>query len=232
MAYFQEIAHDLKKQILAGKYQKEDALPTQKNLAQHYQTSRVTIQKALNLLKIQGWIMTVRGLGSFVVGPNSIYDYEPAFSRGMTYKLGHLGELKTKLISFEISTPNEIEQEKLMLSKDDLIYDIVRLRIFEGEPLALEYTIMPVALIPNLTLAVLSQSIYGFLTRELGYVIGKTHRKIKADRCDAYDQRYLDSELNDPILEFEQVVYLDSGIPFEYSQTRHRYDKGDVSIVF
>lgn len=232
MAYFQEIAHELKQQILAGTFKKEERLPTQQTLAHTYQTSRVTIQKALNLLKIQGWVTTIKGLGTFVVGPNSIYDYEPAFSRGMTYKLGHLGELTTRLISFEISTPSELEQEKLVLKKDELIYDIVRLRIFEGEPLALEYTIMPVALVPDLNMEILAQSIYRHLTQTLGHTIGKTHRKIKADHCDAYDKQYLNCAPHDPILEFEQVVYLDSGIPFEYSQTRHRYDRGDVSIVF
>ena len=39
------------------------------------------------------------------------------------------------------------------------------------------------------------------------------------------------SHNTDPVLEVEQVVYLDDGIPFEYSQTRHRYDKGDFTAT-
>ena len=36
---------------------------------------------------------------------------------------------------------------------------------------------------------------------------------------------------NDPILEVEQTVYLENGIPFEFSQSRHRYDMGDFIVA-
>ena len=55
--------------------------------------------------------------------------------------------------------------------------------------------------------------------------IGGSHRKIRADKPNDLDQQYLQCKVDDPVLEMEQVAYLNTGIPFEYSFSRHRYDK-------
>ncbi|MFQ7237256.1 MAG: UTRA domain-containing protein, partial [Enterococcus hulanensis] len=121
--------------------------------------------------------------------------------------------------------------EKLRISKNDPIYDIIRLRMLDGEPLALEYTIMPVLLIPGITEEILKKSVYQYIQETLHLDFGQSHRRIKADKPDQYDIEYLDCQSDDPVLEIEQTVYLDNDIPFEYSQTRHRYDKGDITVV-
>lgn len=231
MAYFQLIANELRKKIISGEYPKDSRLPRQSELAALFQTSRVTIQKALNTLQMEGLIEGRQGSGSYVKGPESVYDYDASIYGGMTKKLGHLGKLRNQIISFGVSFPNEREQEKLRLQKNDPIYDIVRLRIFEDEPLALEYTVMPVLLIPGITEEVLKGSIYRYINEQLQLQLGQSHRRIKADRPDQYDQQYLACQANDPVLEIEQTVYLENGQPFEYSQTRHRYDKGDITVT-
>lgn len=231
MAYYQDIAIDLRKKIIDGIYPKETRLPNQTELAKTYRTSRVTIQKALKSLQIEGFIESRQGSGSFVKGPESVYDYDASIYGGMTKKLGHLGQLDSKVFSFSVSFPTEKEQEKLRISKNDPIYDIIRLRMLDGEPLALEYTIMPVLLIPGITEEILKKSVYQYIQETLHLDFGQSHRRIKADKPDQYDIEYLDCQSDDPVLEIEQTVYLDNDIPFEYSQTRHRYDKGDITVV-
>lgn len=232
MAYFQVIATELRKKIVDGTYPKDSRLPNQSALAKEFRTSRVTIQRALNTLQVEGLIEGRQGSGSYVKGPESLFDYDASIYGGMTRKLGHLGNLKNEIISFEVSFPNEKEQEKLRIKKNDPVYDIIRLRIFEGEPLALEYTIMPVLIIPGITEEILKGSIYRYIQQDLNKPFGSSHRRIKADRPDTYDQKYLHCEPTDPILEFEQIVFLKDGTPFEYSQTRHRFDKGDVTVTY
>ncbi|MGX7125782.1 GntR family transcriptional regulator [Enterococcus viikkiensis] len=231
MAYYQEIASDLKKKIIDGIYPKETRLPNQADLAEIYGTSRVTIQKALKHLQIEGFIESRQGSGSYVKGPESLYDYDASIYGGMTKKLGHLGQLDSKIISFSVGFPNEKEQEKLRINKNEPIYDIIRLRMLDGEPLALEYTIMPVLLIPRLTEEILKKSIYQYIQEKLHLNFGQSHRRIKADKPDHYDVEYLECQKDDPVLEIEQTVYLENDLPFEYSQTRHRYDKGDITVV-
>lgn len=68
-------------------------------------------------------------------------------------------------------------------------------------------------------------SIYSHITDKLGLTIGGAHRKVRADKPTDLDQQHLGCKSNDPVLEVEQVTYLNTGIPFEYSFSRHRYDK-------
>ena len=75
---------------------------------------------------------------------------------------------------------DEQEQTKLRLGKEDRIYDIVRLRLLDDVPVALEYTIMPVAVIPGITEEVLKASVYEYISNTLHLPIGTSIRRIKS----------------------------------------------------
>lgn len=231
MSLYQKIANEIRSKITNGIFQKNEMLPKQSELAIKYNTSKVTIKKALDLLYIEGLVYGKRGVGTFISGPLSSYDYNAKIYNGMTSRLGELGKLTSKIVSFEIMQPQEIEREKLKLKKNELIYDIVRLRLLNDEPLALEYTIMPVHLIPGINKTILKSSVYQYITKTLNLEIGSSLRRVRAEKPDKYDEKYLACNSDDPILEVEQVVYLNNELPFEFSQSRHRYDKGDVVIT-
>ena len=231
MAKYHDIANDLRSKIINGFYKKQEKLPKQTVLAQEYNTSRVTIQKALDMLHLEGLIYGRKGIGTFVTGPVSIFDYNAQNQRGLTKRLGELGELTSQIISFDVLFPDEEEQKKLKISKNDPIYDIVRLRLLDNEPLSLEYIMMPVHLIPGIDEHILKSSIYRYINESLNLEIGTSIRRIKADKADTYDQNYLNCAIHDPVLEVEQTVYLKNGTPFEVSHARHRYDKGDFTVI-
>lgn len=231
LANYQDIAADIRSKINHGFYQKEHKLPKQSELASHYQTSRVTIQKALTMLQMEGIIYAKKGIGTFISNSYSTFDYNAKINRGLTKRLGETGKITSKIISFDVIYPDEKEQEKLKITADQQIYDIVRLRLFDDIPVVLEYTIMPLHIIPGITTSVLSSSVYGYITNHLHQTIGTSIRRIKADHADTYDQQYLACAATDPILEVEQTVYLGNGIPFEFSQSRHRYDMGDFIVI-
>lgn len=69
MAYYHDIAADIRTQISHGKYEKNQKLPKQTELAITYKTSRVTIQKALNLLQVEGIIYAKKALALLSVKP-------------------------------------------------------------------------------------------------------------------------------------------------------------------
>jgi len=187
MANYHDIAADLRSKINHGFYEEEKKLPKQSELAADYQTSRVTIQKALNILQMEGIIYGKKGTGTFISDSYSTFDYNAKINRGLTKRLGETGKITSKIISFAILFPDEKEQEKLKIRSDQQIYDIVRLRLFDDVPVVLEYTIMPLHVIPGITEEVLSSSVYSYITNQLHSSIGTSVRRIKADRADTYD---------------------------------------------
>nr|NKC41497.1 GntR family transcriptional regulator [Lactobacillus mulieris] len=219
--------------ITSGKYNNSKTLPTQVELAKEFQVSRITIQRAINLLMLEGCIESNKRGGTHIKNSNSniLLDSDVAEHTGLTNKLSGLGKVTSSIISFSTRQAEDFECKKLDLPVNSEIYDIIRLRYFNNMPILLEYTVMPVNLIPGITEDILNQSIYSYIRNTLHYEIGEAFRRIHADKADCYDQKYLNCKQNDPILEIDQIAFLDKeNIPFEYSQTRHRYDMGDFIL--
>lgn len=66
---FEIIAEDIRCKILSEVYKQDQMIPDQFQLSKEYHVSRMTIQKAINLLKIEGFLYSKRGKGTFVSFP-------------------------------------------------------------------------------------------------------------------------------------------------------------------
>ena len=62
-----EIKDELKNQILSKKYNIGDKISSERELADFYNVTRVTVQKAMNLLEQEGFIERIHGKGMFVL---------------------------------------------------------------------------------------------------------------------------------------------------------------------
>ncbi len=67
---YQQISDQIKRQILSGKLEDEEALPSIRVLARDLQISVITIKKAYEELEREGLIESVRGKGFFVATKN------------------------------------------------------------------------------------------------------------------------------------------------------------------
>lgn len=234
MIHFENIAQDIRSKILGEIYKKGQLIPDQFALAQEYNVSRMTIQKAINLLKIEGFLYTKRGQGTFASFPplqQDKYGSDVGTIIGTSTYFSHQGEMTSQVISFDVRFPVPEEMSKLKLRADQAVYDIIRLRYLNGEPFHLEYSIYPIDIIPGINQEILNKSIYKHIIEDLGLQIGSGIRQIRADKPDQFDKTYLECQNDDPVLEIEQIVFLKNGKPFEYSQTRARYDKATVNYV-
>ncbi|SHE55657.1 GntR family transcriptional regulator [Atopostipes suicloacalis DSM 15692] len=232
MTKYEMIAGKIRQRIREEVYPVDSLIPDQVSLAKEFKVSRMTVKKAMDILELEGLILRKRGAGTFVKKTAlsegltaSIMEYE-----GLTKQLANQ-EVKSQVISFKLDFPNELTQEKLMLDKHDPIYKIIRLRVVDDAPYILEHTIMNANLIPGINEDILHQSIYDYIHKELNLQFGGAHRIIQADKASEYDQKYLDCDEHDPILEIEQVVYLEDGTPFEYSRSRNKYNTRSYNVV-
>lgn len=233
MAKYKEIAKKIKDQIQENEYNIDLPLPSQETLAKEFNTSRVTIHKALQFLVMEGVVFSRQGSGTYIRKntfnePSLDLDFNEHI--GLTQRASKKGEISNKIISFSVRFPTQEECEKLLINKNDPVYDIIRLRLLNNEPFLMEYTIIPVQVIPNITENILSSSVYSYIKNDLKLKIGGANRRISADRPRDLEIQYLECDATDPMLEVEQVTYLSSGIPFEYIHSRHRYDKRSILV--
>ena len=113
--------------------------------------------------------------------------------------------------------------EKLQVSETAFVCYICRTRIVDGEPYVVEYTYMPTDFITGITEEAVKNSIYEYIEEELKLKIKSAHRITRADMPTEQERKWLDiGDKNIPVLEVEQIAYLDDGRIFEYSKSRHR----------
>ena len=230
---YKHILETIKTQIIEEKYPAGSMLPDQNTLAKEFKTSRMTVKKALDMLAIEGFIYSRRGSGTFVK-KNALaqQDALPVNDYGGLSRRFSKSRVKSKPTVFDVTFPTPEVKERLELKQNEPVYEILRLRLVDNTPYALEHTFMPISLAPNLSKDILFDSIYAYLTKEVKLEIGGAFRKISAEKAEANDLKYLESEANDPILQVEQVVYLQDGRPFEYSISRHPYNGKHAYTIF
>lgn len=227
MIKYQHISNEMRQRILDNYYPSDQPIPDEFSLANEFNCSKLTMKKALDVLVMEGMLYRKRGHGTFIV-KSAIHTNNVNVVSKDTQGLSHLlkgKELRSEILRFEVKFPTEEIAAHLFIELDSPIYDIMRLRIVDEEPYVIEHTYMPTSLIPGVNEKVLFSSVYTHITETLGLKVAGSHRKIRACKPNEIDQKYLDCQTDDPILEVEQVVYLNNGIPFEYSFARHRYDK-------
>ncbi|WP_294603745.1 GntR family transcriptional regulator [uncultured Lactobacillus sp.] len=232
-AKYLTVVQTIVSRIKAGTYQAGDLLPNQQTLANELGVSRLTVKKALDGLERKGIIYKQSGLGTFVSSDIPIRSKidSPANVFTGLMELMKADNIKSKIIKFSVGFPNKQIQKNLSLTSSEPVYNIIRLRLVDDNPLVIEHTYMPVNLVPNLNTDILHSSIYNYIHQKLKLKFGHAYRKIKATKSDEYDQKYLAAKKDDPMLELEQIVWLTNGKPIEYSISRNRYDQRDYTII-
>lgn len=235
MIKYQQISDEMRKRLLDEYYPTDQPIPDEISLAKQFGCSRMTMKRALDILVMEGYLYRKRGHGTFIV-KSAIQKNKVNVVGNDTLGLSHLlkgkgQEIKSKVLQFEVKFPTQEIASHLSIDLDTPIYDIIRLRIVENEPYVIEQTYMPTTIIPGINEKILHSSIYNYITTTLELTIAGTHKKIRACKPNQMDQTHLDCREDDPILEVEQVVYLNNGMPFEYSFSRHRYDKFEFTTV-
>jgi GntR family transcriptional regulator len=62
----ERVAADLRRRVHSGEWAPGDQLPSVAQLAEHYATSRTTVQKSVKVLVAEGILVTRHGWGTFV----------------------------------------------------------------------------------------------------------------------------------------------------------------------
>jgi GntR family transcriptional regulator len=233
MLKYEEIALEIQHKINNGEYLPNDQLPLEKEMCVQYSVSRITIKKAMDKLVMSGSVVKRRGSGTFVkdVDYNEVSDVSA--SSQFTGFSGTFKDKKivSKVIEFQIINPTEEIANKLKMDIDEFVYYICRVRYADNDPYVMEYTYMPIDIIPGIKKEILKNSIYKYIEETLKLKIKSAHRTVRAISPNDLEQECLEVGKNFPILEVEQIAFLDNGQPYEYSKSHHRSDRFEFKSI-
>lgn len=124
----------------------DDALPAERDLAEEFQISRITVRKAIEGLVNEGLLTRRQGAGTFVTAR-----VEKSFSKLSSFTEDMISRGRTphsEWINCSTGTVTPEESLTLGLSPGSPVHRFNRIRFADNEPMALEYSTVPAFALP------------------------------------------------------------------------------------
>lgn len=216
----------LKEQLAQnGGHPPDSRIPGEEELAATYRVSRMTARQAITELVNEGVLYRRPGKGTFVARPKIERKlarltgyYEEMTERGLRPGARILGE--------SVVAAGRKLASLLELRPEDKVIQIFRLRLADGEPMAIQAVHLPHERCPNLVNDDLTLlSLYQLLEQKYGLKLGHAREKITATTASRQQAALLAISKDAPLLQIERLTFLDSGVPIEYVESFYRADR-------
>jgi len=215
-----QLANNLRQLILDGTLPSNDSLPSERKLTEITGASRVTIRKAIDRLVSEGLLLRKQGAGTYIAPPIEQSGEE---LKSFTEDTLSRGETPTTIWLIRATAlPTKEEAKHLHLSVKDQVVRLGRVRLSNGEPLAIEHSVIAATMLPNPE--EVTNSSYQALTKN-GFPPAKGTQKIQASLATPTEAGLLSIQEGDAILRIERNTFLTDGTPIEYTCSAYRGDK-------
>ncbi len=223
MPHYMLIAKNIRTYISENNVDAGDALPSERELCQMTGASRVTIRKALNILAEEKIVQRKHGAGTFVLPPIS---HLGSSLRGFTSNMHTHGYNPQAIwIMKAYGTPTAEEAEILKIRQADKVVRLGRVRLSDGQPLAIEHAVVPASMLPDIS--EITQSLYQALEAQGNKPVKGTQR-VKASLANPTEAGLLSIEENSQVLRIERRTTLHDGTPVELTRSAYRGDRYDI----
>jgi len=206
-------------------------LPSDAELCEEFGVSRMTARHAMNRLADDGLVFRVRGRGTFVGDPpthrraNSLLSFSNEMRRQ--------GRVPTsQVLGRGLRAPTREEAARLRLKKGEKVLWLKRIRLADGEPVALESTrLHPATAVAVLRGALERESLHAVLVRA-GFPPTSGRATISAEPADADDARWLKMRKGGAMLVEQRVIVDHRGRPLEFTESRYPADRYALDVDF
>ena len=229
-----QIRNYIREKITNNEFKMGDKIPSEELLCKKFNVSKITVVRALRDLVNESFIIRKQGKGSFV----KERDYIEDLNKLANFKNIHTwspGKAEHKILEWHIVKTSKEIRNRMKLTKEDRVLEIVRLRIFKGSPVAFERTYIPDNLIPSL------EEKRELFKKKFIYDIFKTMPQISPESSQIFIKPILADEfyaktfkiaIGDPLLLWDRITFSKDKKPIEFSIFCARGDKCKHYIEF
>jgi GntR family transcriptional regulator len=199
------------------------AIPSERQLSAELGVSRLTLRAALDELAREGYLVRRRGSGTYVQHPKISQELTiTSFSDDMRRR-GMIPGSRT--LSMTTILAGARLGRSLNVSPSEQIVVVKRLRLADGESMAIETLHIPEALVPGLTPKALTGSFYDLLRDRYGVQIAEGIQAIEPTVTNEEESEVLGVPLHSPAFLFERTSRDDAGRTVEFVQSVYRGDR-------
>jgi GntR family transcriptional regulator len=211
--------------IASGEWVPGRQLPSERELCEEFGVSRITVRQALAALANEGRLARQQGVGTFVA-PRRIEQHLNRLT-GFTDEMAERGQQPgARLLRLERFPATFAVAHSLRRRPGEPVIVVQRLRLADGEPLALETAY----LVDDRCYGLLdeplqSHSLYRLLSEKYGIVPTRAEQQIEAMACPPPEAQLLDVRKGMPMLHMIRVTYDQDDRPFEHTESFYRGDR-------
>ena len=210
---------DLIEQLHVG-----DAIPSERQLSADLGVSRLTVRAALDDLAREGYLVRRRGAGTFVSEPKIAQELTMTSFTDDMRRRGMRPSSRT--VELRVTPAGARLGRLLHVSPSELIVVATRLRLADGESMAIETIHVRERHVPGLTADDLEErSFYELLRDRYGIVIVGGTQTIEPTVTDEEESHALGVPLHSPAFRFERVTQSASGEIVEFVESIYRGDR-------
>ncbi len=196
--------------------EKNQMIPSERDLATSYNLSRMTVRKAIDFLVSKNKLYRVNKVGTFT-SDEHLYKKADSFS-GFSNEVKKTGSSPSnQLIEYTLQSADAFIAGKLNIKEGDLVYKVSRLRLKNNVPIMIDEAHFPKNLIP-LNEDIIKDSIYDYIKDTLRLDIKYATQTYHATFPPKKYAKYLNIHENTPIIRTEINAYLKDGRVFEYNK--------------
>ncbi|MCD0482867.1 GntR family transcriptional regulator [Streptacidiphilus sp. ASG 303] len=199
-------------------------VPPERTLAAEFDTSRTTVRQALQELVVEGRLERIQGKGTFVAKPKvaqalQLTSYtEDMRAQGL--------EPASRLLDVGYVTADDRLAELLDIRPGSRVLRIERLRLANGDPMAIEAAHLSARRFPALRRNLVKHdSLYTALREVYGVTVAEAEETIETSLATPREAELLGSDVGLPMLLLSRHSYAADGEPVEWVRSLYRGDR-------
>lgn len=222
---YYQMQMQLEQKIRSGQFAVHDSLPGEAELSRIFGVSRMTSRQALQGLTTDGFAYRERGRGTFVCAAK--VEKHIAHLLGFSAEMRLLGlKATTKVLAMATVPATAQVAASLEVAPQSMMMRLHRLRLADGEPIAIEQVWIPLERFPRIEkINFARMSLYETLKERYGVTIGSANETIEA-RCATKDEAaLLLIAVKSSLLLVSRTLLDAEGRPVELAHSMYRGDR-------
>ncbi len=232
MASYVSIKKSLIEYIRNNNLKVGDKLPTENEMAEILGVGRLTLREVLKVLREEGLIYTIHGIGTFISGSFDRINDTIDINLGISEMIASAGfKPGVKLFEKKLVTATKEIADALKIPEKSDVFVCRRVRTADDKPIV--YSIDYFA--PRLVPPFLSKnneniSLYEFIEVDMGIQIGNSLAEIVPVNCLSDLAEKLEYKLGNPLLLIKQITYDQKGEPLFFTEEYFRPDCFKITL--
>ncbi|HET9921590.1 MAG TPA: GntR family transcriptional regulator [Ktedonobacteraceae bacterium] len=222
---YYQLKEIMREKIRTGEWKPGDLIPSERELGEKYGISRMTARQAITDLVNEGMFYREQGKGTFV--SQRKVTQQLMRLTGFTEDIRARGQKPgTKVLSASMLPADEDTAERLRIKPQEPVFRLQRLRLADGEPLAVELSQLHFHGCERLLEEDLEHnSLYRQLETQYGLPLMEAEQELEAGLAGNEESQLLKVPVGSAVLFIRRITYTDRNQPIEYARSVYRGNK-------